>query len=44
MAAKVIKLGFLGLDVVKFDAMKHHYQNVLGLPLSSDGGKDLYFA
>ena len=44
MAAKVIKLGFLGLNAVKTDAMKHHYQTVLGLPVSADTGRETYFA
>jgi catechol-2,3-dioxygenase len=44
MAVQVIKLGFLGLNVVKRDEMQRHYQDVLGLPLSTEAGGDLYFA
>jgi len=33
---RVIKLGFLGLNVVKQDAMINHYENVIGLPRSAD--------
>jgi catechol-2,3-dioxygenase len=45
MSVKVTKLGFLGLSVVKFDEMKHHYANVLGLANSSDTGSgEAYFA
>ena len=39
MAVKVIKVGFLGLNVVNADAMGNHYENVLGLPRSADSGK-----
>ena len=44
MPTKVTKLGFIGLDCVKSDAMKHHYQNILGLPVSSDNNRESYFA
>jgi catechol-2,3-dioxygenase len=44
MAVKVIKVGFLGLNVVNADAMGNHYENVLGLPRSADSGKgEAYF-
>ncbi len=33
---RVIRLGFLGLNVAKQDAMTNHYENVLGLPRSAD--------
>ena len=37
---RVIKLAFLGLNVVKQDAMTNHYENVLGLPRSADSTDD----
>jgi catechol-2,3-dioxygenase len=44
MTVKVVKLGFLGLNVVKYDEMTNHYENILGLPRSSDGGNsESYF-
>jgi catechol-2,3-dioxygenase len=44
MPAKVIKLGFLGLNVLKAGAMSSYYENVLGLPRSADCGQgEAYF-
>jgi catechol-2,3-dioxygenase len=36
MTVRVVKLGFLGLNVVKQDEMTNHYENILGLPRSRD--------
>lgn len=45
MSIKVLKLGFLGLSVVKIDEMKHHYGRVLGLsPTADTGAGEAYFA
>jgi catechol-2,3-dioxygenase len=38
MAVAVLKLGFLGLNVVRQDEMDHHYRNILGLPLTAESG------
>jgi len=45
MTIKVVKLGFLGLNVVKHDAMKHHYGQIMGLsPTADTGTGEAYFA
>jgi len=36
MIVNVFRLGFLGLNVVKYDEMANHYENILGLPRSAD--------
>lgn len=41
---QVAKLGFVGLNVGRRDAMAHYYQHVLGLPLSEAVGQDLYLS
>jgi len=40
----VIKLGFLGLNAVKTKELRHLYADVIGLPVSTDTGKDVYLA
>ena len=35
---QVLKLGFVGLRAVDIDAMRHHYSQVVGLPVSEDRG------
>jgi catechol-2,3-dioxygenase len=42
--AQATKLGFVGLNVVRRDEMRHYYQDVVGLPLSETIGQDLYFS
>jgi len=44
MLAKVTKLGFLGLNTVKYDDMVHHYRNVIGLPVAHQSSKEAYFS
>ena len=45
MSIKVVKLGFLGLNVVKHDEMKRHYGAILGLASTADTGTgEAYFA
>jgi catechol-2,3-dioxygenase len=45
MSIKVLKLGFLGLNVVKHDEMRHHYGRILGLaPTADTGTGEAYFA
>ena len=45
MSIKVVKLGFLGLNVVKLDEMRHHYGRILGLaPTADTGSGEAYFA
>jgi catechol-2,3-dioxygenase len=45
MSIKVVKLGFLGLNVVKHDEMRHHYGRILGLaPTADTGTGEAYFA
>jgi catechol-2,3-dioxygenase len=45
MSIKVVKLGFLGLNVVKHDEMRHHYGRILGLaPTADTGAGEAYFA
>lgn len=44
IAAQVIRLGFIGLNVADPDAMCHYYQNVVGLPLAEVVGKDHYLS
>lgn len=45
MSVNVIKLGFLGLNVVKHDEMKRHYERILGLaPTADTGAGETYFA
>jgi catechol-2,3-dioxygenase len=45
MTVQVTKLGFLGLNVVKQEDMKHHFHDVVGMPISADTGRgELYFA
>lgn len=41
---QVTKLGFVGLNIAHGDAMRHYYQDVIGLPLAATKGRDLYFA
>jgi catechol-2,3-dioxygenase len=45
MSVNVIKLGFLGLNVVKIDEMRNHYGKVLGLSTTADtGAGEAYFS
>jgi len=44
MIANVIKLGFICLDAVNFEAMKVHYGRVLGLPLHAEGADQAIFS
>jgi catechol-2,3-dioxygenase len=42
--AQVIKLGFVGLNAVRREEMRHYYEEVVGLPLSETNGRNLYFS
>jgi YD repeat-containing protein len=45
MPVKVVNLGFLALNAVKESEMKHHFHQVLGLPIAHDtGAGETYFA
>jgi YD repeat-containing protein len=45
MPVKVVSLGFLALNALKNDEMKHHYREVIGLPVVHDTGNgEAYFA
>jgi catechol-2,3-dioxygenase len=44
MNVKAIKLGFLGLQAVKMDEMRHHFSQVIGLDVSEQNGSETYFS
>jgi catechol-2,3-dioxygenase len=44
MPVKAIKLGFLGLNTLKIDEMRHHFEQVIGLDTSEQAAGDTYFA
>jgi len=44
MPVKAIKLGFLGLNAVRIDEMRHHFGQVIGLDTSEQAGGETYFA
>jgi catechol-2,3-dioxygenase len=44
MVTKVNKVGFVGFNSVKFDEMKHHYADILGMPISHQSAKEAFFS
>jgi len=44
MLAKVVKLGFLGLNCVRHDEMENHYERIVGLPVSARAAGETYFS
>src|SRR3954451_10682022 len=44
VSANAIKLGFLGVNVERFDLMTAHYGKVLGLPALDDARAEAYFS